>query len=56
MGLLRWYELTASGHPATNLWTVAYLQAFGRLRGAQVVTFDYGFSGFSESEALILGS
>jgi toxin-antitoxin system PIN domain toxin len=50
-----WYELTASGQPATNLWTDAYLQAFGRLRGAQVVTFDRGFSRFSGSEALILG-
>lgn len=55
MGLLRWYELTASGHPATNLRTDAYLQAIGRLRGAQVVTFDRGFSRFSESEALVLG-
>jgi predicted nucleic acid-binding protein len=50
-----WYELTTFGQPATNLWTDAYLQAFGRLRGAQVVTFDRGFSRFSESEALVLG-
>jgi len=50
-----WYQLTVSGQPATNAWTDAYPQAFGRLRGAQVVTFDRGFSRFSEYEALVLG-
>ena len=50
-----WHELTMSGQPATNLWTDAYLQAFGRISGAQVVSFDRGFSRLSESNALILG-
>ena len=38
-----WYELTTFGQQVIKLWTDAYLQAFGRLRGAQVVTFDRGF-------------
>ncbi len=50
-----WHKLTVSGQPATNLWTDAYLQAFSLLSGAQVVSFDRGFSRLSESEALILG-
>ena len=50
-----WHELTRSGQPATNLWTDAYLQAFGRLSGAQVVSFDRGFSQWNESKALVLG-
>jgi uncharacterized protein len=51
-----WHELTTSGQSATNLWTDAYLQAFARLSGAQVVSFDRGFSQCSEPKALILGS
>ena len=49
-----WHELTASRQPATNIWTDAYLQAFGRLCGARVVSFDHGFARFGEPEALIL--
>ena len=50
-----WHELTAGRQPATNMWTDAYLQAFGRLTDAQVVSFDRGFSRFGEPKALILG-
>ena len=50
-----WYELTAGRQPATHVWTDAYLQAFGRLTDAQVVSFDRGFSRFGEPKALILG-
>jgi toxin-antitoxin system PIN domain toxin len=49
-----WHELTGSRQPATSVWTDAYLQAFGRLSDAQVVSFDRGFSRFGEPEALIL--
>src|ERR1700691_1844151 len=31
-----WHDLTAAGEPATNLWTDAYLEAFGRLSNARV--------------------
>lgn len=50
-----WHGLTASGQQGANLWTGAYLQAFARLSGAQVVSFDRGFSQWSELKALILG-
>ena len=50
-----WHGLTVSRQPATNLWTDAYLEAFGRLTSARVVSFDRGFARFDESEALILG-
>ena len=49
-----WHELTSTRPPATNIGTDAYLQAFGRLSGARVVSFDRGFSRFREPEALIL--
>lgn len=49
-----WHELTVSKQPSTNLWTDAYLYAFGLLSSAQVVSFDRGFFQFGKSDALIL--
>lgn len=49
-----WQELTSMRQAATNVWTDAYLQAFSRLSGAQVVSMDRGFARLGEPEALIL--
>ena len=49
-----WSGLTQRGQPATNLWTDAYLQAFARLKGLHVVSFDRGFRRFGSPEPLIL--
>jgi uncharacterized protein len=43
-----WHDLTTLGQPATNLWKDAYLEAFGRLSNARVVSFDRGFSRFAK--------
>lgn len=49
-----WRQSTKYSQPATNLWTDAYLQAFARLKGLHVVSFDRGFRRFGEPQPLIL--
>ncbi len=50
-----WHALSSMRQSAANLWTDAYLQAFGQLVDARVVSFDRGFRRFGEPQALILG-
>ena len=49
-----WHELTRSQHSSPSSWTDAYLQAFSRLGGLQVVSFDTGFLRFDEPKAIVL--
>jgi toxin-antitoxin system PIN domain toxin len=49
-----WQQYTRRSHPAPNLWTDAYLFAFAKIHGLQIVSFDKGFSRFSEHRSLIL--
>jgi len=42
------------GRTSPNLWTDAYLAAFGKCGALRLVTFDRGFSKFKDLELLIL--
>ena len=43
------------GRTSPNLWTDAYLAAFAKCAGLRLVSFDQGFSTFTDVEVLILG-
>jgi toxin-antitoxin system PIN domain toxin len=47
-------QLCNTGRSSPNLWIDAYLAAFARSSGLRLVTFDKGFSKFSDLECLIL--
>lgn len=49
-----WRKLTRKAHPATNVWTDAYLLAFADLSELQVVTFDQAFRRLAGSRAVEL--
>lgn len=50
----RWRSLTQTMTFAPKVWNDAYLAAFGELAGLDVVTFDKGFSKFSNVRCQIL--
>jgi toxin-antitoxin system PIN domain toxin len=43
-----WFELANSPHASPNLWMDAYLAAFAIALGAEMVTFDRGFTRFAQ--------
>jgi len=49
-----WRKLTHKAHPATNMWTDAYLLAFADLCELRVVTFDQAFRRLASSRAVVL--
>lgn len=50
-----WRKLTSQSTPSPNVWTDAYLAAFARAGGMQLVTFDRAMPTLAP-EALLLGS
>jgi uncharacterized protein len=53
-GILK--QLVVSRTVTTNLWTNAYLEAFARVAGLKLVSFDRGFAKFSSLDFILLGS
>ena len=50
-----WRKLTSEGRPTPKIWTDAYLAAFARSAGMQLVTLDRGAAALSDGSAVLLG-
>ena len=50
-----WRKLTSQERPTPRIWTDAYLAAFARSSGMQLVTLDQGAAALSNGSALLLG-
>jgi toxin-antitoxin system PIN domain toxin len=51
-----WRQFANRDRPSPNLWMDAYLAAFARAGGYQMVTTDAGFSQFDGLDLVLLGS
>jgi uncharacterized protein len=51
---LLWRGYTQHGSFSPNLWNDAYLAAFARAAGYELVTFDKGFSRYTDVKCTIL--
>jgi predicted nucleic acid-binding protein len=49
-----WKAYTANGTFSPGAWNDAYLAAFAHKAGLQVITFDKGFSRFSDLQLTVL--
>ena len=50
----RWRDYTQSRLFSTNVWSDAYLAAFAEAAGLELVTFDTGFSNYTNARCIIL--
>ncbi len=50
-----WRRLTGGRAGSLNIWTDAYLAAFARCGGLEVVTLDRGFAQFNDVDCTIIG-
>ncbi len=53
---IRWRDYSRTNQPAYRTWTDAYLAAFARGHGLQIVTFDRGFTKYDGTAVLVLAA